>query len=78
MSVSVVQVKSAWVSKVNWAQVIGISASALVFFTGGKVNMPPEVQGEVVLGIQAVQAVATWVIKTWFTTTVTPGSLPTP
>jgi hypothetical protein len=70
-----VDVKSAWASKINWTQAIGIGASALVFATGGKVNIPLEVQGEIVLVIQGVQGIATWVIKTWFTATVTPASV---
>jgi hypothetical protein len=69
-----VKTKSAWLSKINWTQAIGIAASALVFATGGKVDIPLELQAQVVLGIQAVQAVATWVLKTWFTPTVTPAS----
>jgi hypothetical protein len=45
-----------------------------VFLTGGKVNIPVEVQVEIVTGIQAVQGIATWVMRTWFSKTITPAS----
>jgi hypothetical protein len=73
--VTVVDIKSAWLSKINWTQAIGIGASALVFVTGGKINIPADVQLQIVAAIQAAQAVATWVIKTWFTSTVTAASV---
>ena len=73
--VTVVDIKSAWLSKINWTQAIGIGASALVFVTGGKINIPADMQLQIVAAIQAAQAVATWVIKTWFTPTVTPASV---
>lgn len=67
-----VPVKSAWLSKINWTQGIGMAASLGVLFG---IHVPPETQAAAITGIQAVSAVATWVIKTWFTKTVTPGSL---
>jgi hypothetical protein len=70
-----VDVKSAWASKINWTQAMGIGASALVVVTGGKIDIPPEVQLALVGLIQSGQAITTWVIKTWFTTTVTPASV---
>lgn len=73
-TVAQVDVQSAWASKINWTQAVGIAASALVFLTGGKVNIPVEVQVEIVTGIQMVQGVATWIMKTWFTKTITPAS----
>lgn len=77
-TVAQVDVQSAWASKINWTQAIGIGASLLVFTTGGKVNIPIEVQGEIVLGIQAVQSLASWVLKTWFTKTITPAAAAAP
>jgi hypothetical protein len=73
-TVAQVDVQSAWSSKINWTQAVGIAASALVFLTGGKVNIPVEVQVEIVTGIQAVQGIATWVMRTWFSKTITPAS----
>ena len=69
-----VETKSAWLSKINWTQVVGIGASVAVFATGGKIDIPLEQQTEIVVAIQAVQGVATWVLKTWFTPTITPAS----
>lgn len=73
-TVAQVDVKSSWVSKINWTQVVGIGASALVLATGGKVNIPPEVQAEIIASIGAVQGIVTWVLKTWFTKTITAAS----
>lgn len=77
-TVAQVDVQSAWLSKINWTQAVGIGASALVFMTGGKVNIPVEVQVEIVTGIQVVQGVATWIIKTWFSKTITAASAAAP
>lgn len=73
--VTVVDIKSAWASKINWTQAIGTACSMAVLVTGGKINVPTDVQLQLVAAIQAAQAVATWVIKTWFTPTVTPASI---
>lgn len=72
MATATVEVKSAWFSKINWTQALALAASVLVIFG---VNIPPEVQAEAVAGIQAAQAIVTWVIKTWFTASVTPASV---
>ena len=69
-----IETRSAWLSKINWTQVIGLLASVLVFATGGKIDIPLEQQTEVVLAIQALQGLVTWVFKTWFTPTITPAS----
>jgi len=69
-----VETKSAWTSKINWTQAIGLLASSLVFITGGKINLSFEEQAMLVTAIQAVQSVVTWVLKTWFTPTITPAS----
>ena len=69
-----VETKSAWLSKINWTQAVGLAASVLVFATGGKIDIPLEQQTEIVLAIQAIQGLATWVLKTWWTPTVTPAS----
>lgn len=73
---AVVPVKSAWYSKINW-----LSIGAMVI-TGGVAGLSanvlgfePETQVKVMATVQAVQSLATVVLKTWFTGTVTPGSL---
>jgi vacuolar-type H+-ATPase subunit I/STV1 len=69
--VAEVEVKSAFLSKINWTQLISVLASLLVVFG---VNIPPELQAHIAAAITAVSAIATIVMKTWFTTTVTPSS----
>lgn len=70
-----VATESAWLSKINWTQAIGIVASVLVLTTGGKINIPPEQQVGIATAIQAATGVATWIFKTWFSKTVTPASV---
>lgn len=69
-----VPVKSAWTSKINWTQLVGLGASLLVLTTSGKINIPIDQQLAIVAAIQAAQSVVTWAMKTYFTTTVTPSS----
>jgi len=71
MDQTVVDVRSAWLSKINWTQLIGVGAS-LAAIKG--IDVPPEQQVQMVAGIQAIQAVATWAMKTFFTSTITPSS----
>jgi hypothetical protein len=66
-----VAVKSAWASKINWTQGVGLAASLLAM---RGVDLPPETQAQIVVAIQAVVGVATWVARTWFTTSVTPAA----
>lgn len=73
-TVAQVDVQSAWSSKINWTQAVAVTASALVFMTGGKVNIPVDVQLQIVTGITVIQGIVTWVMKTWFTKTITPSS----
>lgn len=77
-TVAQVDVQSAWASKINWTQAVAVAASALVFMTGGKVNIPVDVQLQIVTGITVVQGIVTWVMKTWFTKTITPSSAAAP
>jgi hypothetical protein len=67
-----IETKSAWLSKINWTQFVGLAASVLVFTTG--IDLPLEQQAQVVLAIQALQGIVTWVLKTWWTPTITPAS----
>ena len=70
----VVDVQSAWWSKINWAQAVGVIASILVIVSGGKIDLSPELQASAVLAIQAAISLLTVVFKTFFTTTITPSS----
>lgn len=68
---AVVDVKSAWASKINWTQAVAVIASVLVLFG---IDVPPEAQAQIVVAITSVSGIVTWVLKTWFTTSVTPSS----
>lgn len=69
-----VPIKSAWASKINWTQAVALAGTVLTLTTGH--DLDPATQAAIVAGIQAVQSVATWVQRTWFTKSVTPQSLP--
>jgi hypothetical protein len=71
-----VDIKSAWASKINWTQGVAAFAMILTLVSGGKFEITADQQVDIVVTIGVVCNVATWVIKTWFTPTVTPASLP--
>lgn len=71
-----VDVKSAWASKINWTQAVSAFAMILTLVSGGKIGMSGDQQAAAVVTIGVVTNVVTWVIKTWFTPTVTAASLP--
>lgn len=66
-----VAVKSAWWSKVNWTQIVAMFASFGVIFG---LDLSPEEQAKIVATIQAFSGLATIILRTWFTTTITPAS----
>lgn len=51
-------------SKINWTQIVGIVVQVIAFFG---IDVPPEVSAQIAIGIAAVQSIATWVFRTWFT-----------
>ena len=63
-----VNVKSALASKINWTQALGFAAMALTYFG---IDLPADVQNQMLILIGAVQSVVTWVLRTWFTSAVT-------
>lgn len=67
-----VEVKSAWASKVNWTQAIAAGAMILAYFG---INLDANTQAAVLALIVALQSITTFVIKTWFSPTVTPSSV---
>jgi len=75
MSITTAEVKSAWYSKINWTQAVGMVATALALATGNKYQLPGDVQVSIVAGIQGAVAVATWIMRTWFNPTVPPASI---
>ena len=66
-----VAIKSAWWSKVNWTQVVAMVATVGVLFG---TSLSPEEQAKIVATIQAVSGLATVILRTWFTTSVTPAA----
>lgn len=70
---AIVPVKSAWRSKINWAQVAGPVASLVTAFL---FPLTADQIVAVVLGFQTLQSAATWALRTFWTTSVTPASLP--
>lgn len=70
-----VPTKSAWLSKINWTQGVSSFAMLLTLVSGGKLNLTADQQTAMIVTIGVVGDVATWVIKTWFTPTVTPASV---
>ena len=69
MATELVEVKSAWFSKINWTQAVSLLATVLVVW---KIDLDPTTQVAIVSAIQGVQAVVTWVFRTWFNNTVPP------
>lgn len=66
----VVNVKSAWLSTINWTQAIGVLASVLVIFG---INLDAQTQVALIGAIQGVAAVVTWALKTFSKPSVTPS-----
>lgn len=65
-----VAIKSAWWSKINWTQAVAMLATVGVLFG---LDIPADQQAKVVATIQAVSGLATVVLRTWFTSSVTPA-----
>ena len=70
MTTSVVAVKSAFLSKINWAQAIGFLAMILSTFG---IDLDDKTRADLLAGIIGLQGAITWILRTWFTTTVTPS-----
>lgn len=64
-----VDVKSAWTSKINITQVLAMLAMLLSVFG---LDIDAKTQADILAGIIAVQSVVSWVLRTFFTKTVTP------
>ena len=68
-----VEVKSSWASKINWTQAISLLAGVLTYFG---VDMDEGTKQALLATIVGATAVVTWVLRTWFTSKVTPSSVP--
>jgi hypothetical protein len=73
---AVVTVTSAWTSKINWTQAIAALAMLLTWLTGGQIDLSASDQAAIILVIGLISQVVTWVLKTFFTSTVHASSLP--
>ncbi len=71
---AVVEVQSPWFSKINWTQIVQGVAAVAVIASGGKINLTPEEQLQIVGAIVVVGNLATIIMKVYFTNTVTPQS----
>lgn len=69
--VAQVDVQSAWLSKINWGEAIKVIC-AIAAVKG--IDVPPDVQRDMLLAIVGGGSVYTWIVKTWFTKTITPAS----
>lgn len=69
-----VPVKSAWASKVNWLQLISLLAT---FLTGiiGIFNLDPMTTAKLTALVAMIGQMATLIVRTFFTTSVTSQSM---
>lgn len=73
---AVVDVTSAWTSKINITQAVAAAAMVLTLFTGGKFGLTPDQQSALVVSIGVFGNLTTYIMKTFFTSTVHQASLP--
>src|SRR5436309_423754 len=71
---AVVVVQSAWWSKINWLQAIGIVSAMLVHFKGETFGVPDDLQTGMAVAIPCLMGFFTWLLRTFFTKTITPSS----
>lgn len=67
-----VDVKSGWFSKINWTQ--GLAASGMLLTMFG-IDLDAKTQADILAGIVGAQAAITWMMRTFFTSSVTPSSI---
>lgn len=68
-----VPIKTAWLSKINWTQAVAFIAALATMFG---IDLDSETQSQILTGIVAIQAVVSWVLRTWFNASVSQASLP--
>ena len=71
METVLANVKSAWLSKLNWTLAAGAIFNLFAFFG---LTVPADVKDAIVLVGNGVVIIAAWVIKTWFTTAISTPS----
>lgn len=70
---AIVPVKPGWLSKINWTA-IGSSVASLL--TTNALGLEPEMQAQILLGVNVATNILTIVLRTWFSGTVNEASLP--
>jgi len=68
METVLANVKSAWLSKLNWTLAAGALFNLFAFFG---LQVPSDVKDAILAVGNGVVIIAAWVIRTWFTTSVT-------
>ncbi len=71
METVLANVKSAWLSKLNWTLAAGALFNIFAFFG---LQVPNDVKDAIVMVGNGVVLIAAWVIKTWFTTSISAAS----
>jgi hypothetical protein len=66
-----VEVQSAWWSKINWVQ--GMMVVSMLTAKFG-FTITADQQAAIIVAIGVVGSFVTWVLRTWFTKTVTPSA----
>lgn len=64
-------VKSAWASKTNWTLAAGMIFNVLAFFG---IAVPADVKDAVLVVGNGLVLIVAWVLRTWFTTSITAAS----
>lgn len=67
----IVEEKSSWFSKVNWAQVLTVVFTMLAAFG---FNVPEDLRVNIMAAVTALGGLVTIIMRTYFTTTITPAS----
>ena len=67
-----VPVISGFASKINWTQFLGLVASLL---TARGFAIPPDMVPALLVAVQAVTALLTIIMRTWFTKSIIHGSV---
>jgi hypothetical protein len=66
-----VDVQSAWASKINWTQIVGVCATLATLW--GFPELDPKQQLAIVITIQTLQSGLTWALRTFYTSKITPS-----
>ena len=72
---AIVPVQSGWFSKINWTQLVAGASMIVAFVTGNKLQLDAQTQSAIILVIGFISQFATFIMKQYFTKTVTPSSV---